>query len=336
MVSRRIQRVWDYIQIHYDADNQFTDIFINDEKAGLDIDRGRRNIISVGITRDYLIIAESNEYFNIWKRGDIEPTYIRHEFDMIFLNSDMCYFSVEENARYLLRAISTKSLLRWMTEPGFEQDDLVELDVIESRTQVLGLINDNDKIVGIDNVGHVLINDNGGNFRLYDYTIHPCTEIKLESETSPVLNPDGNYIVATNNNSNGMTYVLLVERYTTTRSEISNSFIHQSKTDSSVEEINKTDLEIEDDVILVWIDSETLLVYNTKAILLNVVTTESIDITNQVGNTDESKEIFILADGTMLGIEKVEEISRWLKWNTVKIPSHIPESVIDHVYRYVK
>jgi hypothetical protein len=348
---RRIQRIWGYIEIHYNESNEFINILANGERIDLEIDRVRNNVISVGHVGDYLIIAESDSFLNVWKRGDVEPKLINHGYDLVFLNSDICYFSFEEHDEYLLRVIPTKSLLEWISDHNFRDKDLV--DVWSLRSQILDKINTDGQIVGIDNVGHILVKD-GENYKLLDYSQRPRCEIDLDLDgrSTPILNTHGNYIGSIQDNRHSQYMrdenlaILCVERYYLHKYE-HNKFINVSINQSHVGLVKGTRLEVEDNVVLVWLDSETLLLYNTKAILLNVSNGKSVDITDQaihftgVGvdqvihpNTDD--EIFILADGGTLSIERVKEFSRWLKYKDVGIHAHIPETVIDHVYKYIK
>jgi hypothetical protein len=329
----RIQRVWGYIEIHWDVDNVFIDIAIHGEKQGM---KCYGNVF-VGITTDYLIIAGPDDPINVWKRGDIQPRKHTSDISILFLNSDICYFTRYgwEGEESILRVVSTKLLLDWL----HDDHDLFKFGSLLTKSDDLGPMIDKLDIVNADNIGHIIAQDSNGEYGLLDYTVIPYREIETSYPNRYILNLDGKYIATTYQDFNREPdeYIdrLVVEEYKINRYELG-KVINRTIVKSCTSKITGITLRVEDGAILTWIDSETLLIYGSKAILLNVSTCESLDITQHTGDTEDSDELFIISNSEELGIKAVRKWAGWLKYHNAEIPEYIPGKVISHIYEYVK
>jgi hypothetical protein len=346
-LSRRIQRVWGYIEIHWDDDNGFIGILINGEWDPNLESQPNNTGVSAGILKDHLIInlQSDDQTVHIWKKGDTQSTKFRHGFETIFLNDSICYFHLGYPIDGKLMCISTPSFVEWILTVGLlifrkisnPSGDDIEIKDLNDRSQVLGTILRDTKIIGMDNVGHVLLE--GFIDGLFDYSVDPPLEINVDSDVSPVFDPYGNYIARMGTydkiDETGHIHLLTVEKYVT-RTSKDDKIIKVTRTNGLAKEIRKAENEVDEGGIPIWIDRETVLVYKDNAFLLNVVTYELIDITRhtkELSETITSLEVFVLSNGKALTIDEVRKWSRWLRYHTLEIP-HIPEKVIDRIYQY--
>jgi hypothetical protein len=339
---RRIQRVWGYIELCWNIYNQPISMLIDGEKVNYANSQREYRSISIGIFKDYLVTC-SEKYIYIWEYGKRIPHIYFNNLEDLFFNSEICYYSLD----FQLMVVSTRVFLEWVLDilktPRLEDllEDATSLSVEElstllAKSQVLDKIKGVFYIKSIDNTGHIVMTDNEmGDDRLFNYGVIPSIEYDFHTTYTPIiLCPHGKYVANVFEEEirgfKDTQTTLFVGEYTT-RVTSSDKVIRV--------EINEHDVPIILDMpisnsILIWIDSETLLVYNTTAFILNVVNKKKLDITLQTENTDDSEEVFILDNGESLSLETVKKWARKLRSEDVHL--NIPECVVDRVYAFMK
>jgi ferredoxin-thioredoxin reductase catalytic subunit len=352
---RRIERFWDgTIEFRWDMYG-FVGMIVNGRASDhLNSWTGTKEIPRA-IVGDYLFTYD-NSLVKVWRRGQDAPTVYMIGFGLLHFNDEICYFIVGPVDNHCLSVISTKLFLEWILtlKPISSviyyvgRHRLVgdhERDELEKRSQKLGLLSTSDEewsLCKMDNVGHISgYTVNEDNEYTMDVTIEGNAEVENNYHTAYMC-PWGKYIVTTGYNEDKLSSdgtVICICEYVKDIRITDGSILPIEETILTLRPIMKPIPDTDIGKLMKWIDSETLLLYDLEAVLINVKTKDIIDITEHAEDflvdTSASKEIFILTDGRILTIETVRKSVNWIKYHRIsKVMSETNTILFDRIYSF--